>query len=462
MSQINNDVVTRNRAIFIASISLNVLLVGLWVGRREQPSEPAPPAPSDIAAVDPVIRTNVTIRQQFFSWEEVESEAYPTYIENLRRINCPEQTIRDIIIADVDDLYAERYRTEVPPASQQWWQDAPDPDLLRLAEAQRRILDQEREVLLTRLLGPDWNAPQISGSVATIEVPLDGPTLGSLPDETKEAVQVVSAQAQQTFEAILDQAQRDGAEPNPAAIAALQQSLRMELAPLLGPRQLEEVLIRYAPTAHRLREELATLELFNVSEDEFRRLFLGVEKYDLELMQLTADGSTAPSQRTRILEQRRIAFQNALGPARYAEYERLLDPDYRAALAAANEAGNANAAGIIYAIDMAGKVEQANIRAEPGMTPLQREIELKRLELEQLEAAAIALGQGPPPELPPLPQRTHSFRPGDTVAEVSVRYGVPVDVILRANPNLPLHQSIEPGTQIVIPSWQSPIPPVGY
>ena len=48
------------------------------------------------------IKTNVVIRRQFFSWREVESDDYPTYIANLRDIGCPEQTIRDIIIADVN------------------------------------------------------------------------------------------------------------------------------------------------------------------------------------------------------------------------------------------------------------------------------------------------------------------------------------------------------------------------
>jgi hypothetical protein len=43
-----------------------------------------------------------------FSWRSIESADYKEYIANLRAIECPEQTIRDIIIADVNKLYGPR------------------------------------------------------------------------------------------------------------------------------------------------------------------------------------------------------------------------------------------------------------------------------------------------------------------------------------------------------------------
>jgi hypothetical protein len=47
-----------------------------------------------------------------FRWRVLESADYRTYVRNLRAIECPEQTIRDIITADVDaDVYARRRET---------------------------------------------------------------------------------------------------------------------------------------------------------------------------------------------------------------------------------------------------------------------------------------------------------------------------------------------------------------
>jgi hypothetical protein len=45
-----------------------------------------------------------------FDWSTEESADYKTYLANLRAIGCPEETVRDIIIAAVDKLLASRSR----------------------------------------------------------------------------------------------------------------------------------------------------------------------------------------------------------------------------------------------------------------------------------------------------------------------------------------------------------------
>jgi len=45
---------------------------------------------------------------QPFRWSQLESTDYHTYLANLRGIGCPEQTIRDIITADVDSVFARQ------------------------------------------------------------------------------------------------------------------------------------------------------------------------------------------------------------------------------------------------------------------------------------------------------------------------------------------------------------------
>ena len=41
------------------------------------------------------------------TWQAIEADDYPTYIANLRKIGCPEETIQDIIKADVKSLCAQ-------------------------------------------------------------------------------------------------------------------------------------------------------------------------------------------------------------------------------------------------------------------------------------------------------------------------------------------------------------------
>src|SRR5688500_18534358 len=57
------------------------------------------------------------------NWAAIESTNYVAYINNLRNIGCPEETIRDIIITDIAKLYAKKraaLRTQYPPPP--YWQ----------------------------------------------------------------------------------------------------------------------------------------------------------------------------------------------------------------------------------------------------------------------------------------------------------------------------------------------------
>jgi hypothetical protein len=99
------------------SILLNVLLlcsfVFLLAPWRRTGSPVAPPAqldaaPSAVEAAVPATAVSAKSDERPFHWSQVESSDYPTYIANLRSVGCPEQTIHDIIAADVDSVYASR------------------------------------------------------------------------------------------------------------------------------------------------------------------------------------------------------------------------------------------------------------------------------------------------------------------------------------------------------------------
>jgi len=101
------------------SVYLNCALLGclavlLLSGRREQ-SRAAAPAEADrqppaTEAATPTPASPPAAETRPFHWSQIESADYHTYIANLRGIGCPEQTIRDIITADVESLYAARRR----------------------------------------------------------------------------------------------------------------------------------------------------------------------------------------------------------------------------------------------------------------------------------------------------------------------------------------------------------------
>ncbi|MGH7969791.1 MAG: LysM peptidoglycan-binding domain-containing protein, partial [Limisphaerales bacterium] len=402
-------------------------------------------------------QTNILLRRQFFSWQEVESQDYPTYISNLRSIGCPEQTIHDIIIADVNALYARRRATELVTPEQQWWRSQPDTNVLQMALDKTRALEDERKGLLTRLLGTNWE----SGDLVSLPRPtkpglvLDGAILGNLPVDTKQALQEINTRSENRMQAYIDAQRMAGKEPDPVELAKLRQQTRDDLARVLAPGQLEEFLLRYSQYANNLRATLGDLQYFNASPDEFRAVFRATDTIDQQIQMLADSTDPASVQSRKALEnQRDSAIKNALGPKRYEEYQMLHDPLYRDAVAAATQAGTPEAARTIYQINLAASSTLDALRTNTDLSADQKAIEQKQLELDQLKANALATGQQLPPESQPAqtgpPRRTYTVRPGDSLATVGLIYGVPESAILAANPNLNFNR-LRPGDSINIP-----------
>jgi len=445
----------RWRAIALVSLGVNVLLAAVLLKLpRSEKAEGGGTSSGEAFAAPP--RTNIAVRRMMFSWQEIESPDYPTYIANLREIGCPEQTIRDIIIADVNALYARRRATELVTPEQQWWRSEPDTNVLQAAAEKTRALDTERRALLAGLLGTNWE----TGDMLNLPRPsrpgvlLDGPILGSLPADTKQAIQNISAMSDERLQAYIQSQQADGKPVDPVALAKLRQQTRDELASVLSPGALEEYLLRYSQEAENLRESFGQLDYFNPTPDEFRAVFRATDSLDQQI-QLLADTTDPASVATRrsLEQQRDNAIRLALGPKRYDEYEMLHDPVYRQAVATAQEAGTPEAARTLYQINLAALSTQDSIQSNTDLTASQKAIETKQLELDQLKAKAIATGQQLPAQLPPLPPnpvRRYMVRPGDNAAVIGMIHGVPADAIRAANPNINFNR-LKPGEVIRIP-----------
>jgi hypothetical protein len=446
----------RWRVVTLVSLGVNLVLAVVWLAAPSGWSSrallaTAGPGQGQGAGG----QTNTVLRRQLFSWRDVESGDYPTYVANLRGIGCPEQTIRDIIIADVNGMYARKLATELVTPQQQWWRSEPDTNVLQAATEKARALDNERRTLLTQLLGPAWE----TGDLVNLPRPshpgilLDGPVLGALPSETKQALQEISARSEERLQAYLDAQRQLGKPADAVELAKLRQQTRDDLARVLAPGPLEEYLLRYSQQANNLRAEFGQLQFFDASADEFRAVFRATDSLD-QRIQLLAD-STDPNsvQARRALEaQREAAIKTALGPKRYEEYQNLHDPLYRDAVATAQAAGTPEAAKTIYQISLAAQAEQNAIQNDNSLTADQKAVAMKQLELDQLKASTVAKGADLPPEPPsqPPPRRTYTLRPGDTAAVVAMIYGVPENAIRAANPSVDFSR-LRPGDAIYLP-----------
>jgi LysM repeat protein len=444
----------RRQQILALSIGINILLLLAFVWTRKG-FHSAPQTASSTPSGSNTVRTQVVVRKQFFSWQELESNDYQQYVKNLRDIGCPEPTIRDIIIADVNQLYVNRFMTEVTDPDQEWWRSTPSTNLLADSAAKKLALNQERKSLLETLLGTNWDIASIP--LETV-VPLNGKVLGDLPLDTKQAVErIVSRQAQQ-WEAYVSMQTSMGNPVDDAEYARLEQKTRVELSHLLTPDQLEEYMLRHSGTASGLRSQLRSVDL---TPDEFRRLFRIADPLGQELNMPETEGTDHEKLVTDVEQQMQAAMKSVLGPERYQKYRVDTDPVYQAAWDEAVAAGAPpGMVDSLYQLKTVAADQRNKILADASLSDDQKAAQLKALD-QQVQSAdnqLLGIASGPPlpplpPEAPTPPARVHGYNPGETIDQIAAQYGVSANAILNANPNVNFNQ-LSPGAPIRIPRAQ--------
>jgi hypothetical protein len=313
-------------ASLVANVLLLVTLLLIWQTARPVKVELIRPTP--VTNVLRLLRTNIVVQARPLRWSDLESTNYHRYIANLRSVGCPEETIRDIIVAEVDDIFAERRAREIVTPEQQWWRARPDPEVARRAREALAALERERHDMLTRLLGPDWEAGSAETLFAPNDRPLDGPILGALSLETRRRVREIERQAEH-FAQVAPPESGAGLPPSPLSAENAETFLRAALARVLTPEQLEEYLLRYSRTAQTLREQTADLDL---GPEEFRALFRAADPYDRQLDALAQNPSArAEQRRAELLVEREAALLHALPPAARERYTLSQTPEYQTA-----------------------------------------------------------------------------------------------------------------------------------
>ena len=133
--------------VLIASLALNV-----WVYLKPESGFAPLETPEDArSVVTHVITTNTQTNILRVDWKGVESTNFFTYIARLREIGCPEKTVKDIIIAEVDELFAPRY-VALTAVKAEYWQPLRS---VRDVTPALEELEAEKAALVFELLGVD-------------------------------------------------------------------------------------------------------------------------------------------------------------------------------------------------------------------------------------------------------------------------------------------------------------------
>ena len=126
------------KTLLVTSLVVNVLLLGVaGFLLKQSPGRPVSPPPAVVQATNtnpsavekpamvlaPTPGTAAqTAGTNTFDWRRVESADYRQYIANLRASGCPEKTIRDIIAADVNEMFRARAKGQAASTNRhEYW-----------------------------------------------------------------------------------------------------------------------------------------------------------------------------------------------------------------------------------------------------------------------------------------------------------------------------------------------------
>ncbi len=332
-----------NRIFVILICSALGLISAIAYVKRSSPdanvgTSSIPPTDAGLAAEQPLAESKAISAPRTsrtpdlpFSWRQIESPEYKDYIANLRKVGCPEQTIRDIIIADVNKLYADREAPLKPKPAASAKNLAtevtvPADELEK--RRQLREIQAEKRAVLKELLG--------------IDVPLDLlPSTGSrnydayelalklLPVEKRDQVQLLQEGYWQQSDALRAKYKNKRTAEYLEEYRLLTESHRQELAKVLTPADLENYEIRTSTSANRLGQQLVN---FAPSEEEFRQVFRANRDFDDKVASLSGQGlekKVVQQERAAATTERDEQLRIALGEQRFSEYQRAQDSNYR-------------------------------------------------------------------------------------------------------------------------------------
>lgn len=392
----------KTSVLLLASVALNLLLAVLWL-RRPSPEALATGSASPLAALPLSASALATNRSsgapessgskpiKSFTWEVVESADYREYIRNLRSIGCPEETIRDIIVADVNKLFEERKarlqgtrkKLEYWKASSMFAMAAPDEELLK----KKQELNQERRALLTELLG---SAPEEKPDASTLLME----SLEAMFDFLPPSKQTEVFEAMQRMQSKMMKSMGSGMpdQQDMKKMVQAQKDMEAEIAKLMTPEQFEQYQLRLSTTAMTMRMQLAT---FDPTEEEYKSIFKLRKAFDEDHNPMLM-GSLTPEERekrTSAESELNEKVKMLLGGERFTEYTRSQDYNYQG-MAKVVERHNLPKETAVKVYDMKRIAEEqaAKLRGNSSLDPVRRDEALRAIRAETERSIQEAFG----------------------------------------------------------------------
>ena len=308
---------------------------------------------------------------KLFSWRQVESEDYKKYIANLRALGCPEQTIRDIILADINKLYFPRenpLRTNLVVRS-----GTTRTNEVSLEEYEKRkqlrAIQLEKRAVVKELLGIELPVDLLP-STHKRSYEMFEAAFRNLPAEKRDAIQMLTEQYWLNSDVLRDKYKDNKSPEYLAEYKALNEGQRAELAKILTPAEQADFEMRTSASAIRLTQQMQGVTL---SDDEFKKMYQIMDTYEQQMGKVgnrlsaaTVDADTKTAAQAQLQQQ----FRTVLGDERYRDYELAQDANARS-LTQVAQRYNLPPDVIAQAIELRKSIQQQTPKVQAGqpMTP---------------------------------------------------------------------------------------------
>lgn len=391
------------KPVLFLSLLVNLALAGGLVWAVKSRSTPVPTSaatveskaaaapPATAAAAHPETVTHTVALEQKFDWRVVESEDYRKYIANLRSIGCPEETIRDIIVADVNKLFESRRRALTVTTNKFKFWKAGNPmagmfDSDRMEKSQ--ALNKEKRALLVELLGvaPD-EKPDIAAGVTDMFASM----MDFLPSDKQAQVIDVMMKYQAKLAKSMGNGTPDAEDMK--NMRKVQKDMETEIASLMSPEEFQDYQLRMSQTAMVMRMQLAS---FEPNEQEFRDLFKFKKAYEDEFG-LAGMGTATKEEKAKADAAKKeldAQIKTLLGEARYAEYERSQDWTYQNLYRVAERNGLTKDDTVkVYDMKKVAESQAGKIRSDKSLSADQRAAALAGIRSETENSMRTVMGE---------------------------------------------------------------------
>jgi len=387
--------------LLIGSVAANTLLAGYWIKSRSANVASDPGAGITSAATNSKAHSSVGIGVDAVAdpadptatsptattWLDIQSADLKDFVRRLRTAGCPDETVKDIILAEVNRRFAVRQREIWPEqfGDYKFWRvdrryDAERSRKQREQSRNYSALQKEKSALLIELLGVDPERQQ------HIEDGYEDFAFGDwqerqiafLPESKREAALKIINDFQDKQQEMYAANRGLWDSQSRAEQRQLETDKLAALATVLSPAELREYELRQSQTATQLSHDLRNL---SVSREEYEAIFDIRKKFGDSIYNY---GDIASADARKQVEANKNAMKEeltaALGSDRVKDYERGQDYQYQQLQRIAKKND--------LPTDTANKVYDYKGIAEEGVKKLR---ENKDLTNEQRQAALLEI-----------------------------------------------------------------------